>query len=85
MKMENKKRYLPNYTTTYEINNYINQRKTPDKGTREEKRKDPSPNKRPHPKVQNAHWGTYSICYSILLCGHLRCYPFECRAYNSVG
>jgi hypothetical protein len=27
--------------------------KTPGKGTREEKRKDRSPNKRPHPKVQN--------------------------------
>ncbi len=84
MKMGNKKRYLLNYTTTYEINNYINKWKTPNKGTREENRKDPSPNKRPQSKVKNAQWGTYSICYSIL-CGHLRCFPFECRAYNSVG
>jgi hypothetical protein len=29
----------------------INKRKTPGKGTREEKGKDQSPNKRPHPKV----------------------------------
>jgi hypothetical protein len=30
--------------------------KTPDKGTREEKIKDGSPNKRQHSKVQNAQW-----------------------------
>jgi hypothetical protein len=29
---------------------------TPGKGTREEKRKHQSPNKRPHPKVQNTRW-----------------------------
>jgi hypothetical protein len=33
----------------------INKRKTPGNGTREEKLKDQSRNKRPHPKVQNAH------------------------------
>jgi hypothetical protein len=27
------------------------------KGTLEEKRKNSSPNKRPHPKEQNAQWG----------------------------
>jgi hypothetical protein len=37
------------------------QRKTPGKGIREEKRKDWSPNKRPHPKVQNAQWGALRI------------------------
>jgi hypothetical protein len=31
--------------------------KTPGKGTREEKRKDPNPNKRLHLKVQNTQWG----------------------------
>jgi hypothetical protein len=35
--------------------------KTPSKGTREEKRKDGSPNKRPHSKVQNAQWGALRI------------------------
>jgi hypothetical protein len=28
-----------------------------DKGTREEKRKDQSPNKRPHLKVETTQWG----------------------------
>jgi hypothetical protein len=31
-----------------------NNKKTPGKGTREEKRKDQSPNKRSHPKIENA-------------------------------
>jgi hypothetical protein len=29
------------------------------KGTREENRKDLSPNKSPHPKTQNAQWGAH--------------------------
>jgi hypothetical protein len=36
---------------------YENIGKTPVKWTREEKRKDWSPNKRQHLKVQNAQWG----------------------------
>jgi hypothetical protein len=35
----------------------INKGKTLGKGTREEKRKDQSPNKRLHPKMQNEQWG----------------------------
>jgi hypothetical protein len=31
--------------------------KRPGKGTRKEKTKDQSPNKRLHPKVENAQWG----------------------------
>jgi hypothetical protein len=34
-------------------NKQINKGKTPSEGTREEKRKDLSPNKRPHLKLQN--------------------------------
>jgi hypothetical protein len=39
------------------LNKLTNKEKPPSKGTREEKRKDQSPNKRPHPKVQNAQRG----------------------------
>jgi hypothetical protein len=42
---------------TYVILKYINKGKTPSKGTRKEKRKDQSPNKRTHQKAQNAQWG----------------------------
>jgi hypothetical protein len=47
---------LCNFDPTFlkSINKYI--RKTPSKGTREEK-KDRSPNKRQHLKAQNAKWG----------------------------
>jgi hypothetical protein len=57
MKMENKKRYLPNYTTTYEINNYINQRKTPDKGTREGKKKGPKSKQKTTPQSAKCTMG----------------------------
>jgi hypothetical protein len=43
------------------MKSFLKKRKTPGKGTREERRKDQSPNKRPHPKVQNAllyFWST---------------------------
>jgi hypothetical protein len=40
-----------------EINKQRKNTQQGNKGTREEKRKDLIPNKRPHPKVQNAQWG----------------------------
>ncbi len=39
------------------LRRWINKWKTPGKKMKEEKRKDQSPNKRPHPKVQNTQWG----------------------------
>jgi hypothetical protein len=43
---------------TYVIYKYLIKGKTPSKGTREEKRKDQSPNKRPHQKAQNCTMGS---------------------------
>ncbi len=35
----------------------MNKGKAPSKGTREEKKKDQSPNKRTHPEMETSQWG----------------------------
>jgi hypothetical protein len=71
---------------TYEINNYMNKRINTRQGNKRRKKKErtqvQTKDHTPKCKMHNGEPIPYVILYYVDI---LRCYPFECRAYNSMG